>query len=128
MKTFMAAKNEAYENLNEILNKNGKKSNDKLSEELQILIARYGVAGSERIATTDYLMKQIIEMLLADIHKYVVVSAFNNSGLFGLGEWTELDDEICKILKINKEQRIRLSNNYSKEMIEEFENFKEMIK
>ena len=48
------------------------KSNDKLSEQLQMLIARYGAAGSERIATTDYYMKQIIDILLAYIHKYVV--------------------------------------------------------
>jgi hypothetical protein len=89
---------------------------------------RYGVDGSERVAAIDYLMKQIIEMLLADIHKYIVDCVNNNAGLFGLGEWRGLDDEICAILKINKEQRIKLSNKYSKEMIESFENFKEKIK
>ena len=46
--------------MNDILQKSGNKSSDKLSEELQMLIARYGAAGSERIATTDYYMKQII--------------------------------------------------------------------
>lgn len=42
----MTAKNEAYENLNTLLHKGGKKPSDKLSEELQMLIARYGAAGS----------------------------------------------------------------------------------
>lgn len=56
----MATKNQAYENLSDVLNKNGKKGSDKLTEELQMLIARYGAAGSERIAATDYYMKQII--------------------------------------------------------------------
>jgi hypothetical protein len=56
----MAAKNEAYENLNNIINKNGRRSTDKLSEELQLLIGRYGADGSERVAATDYFMKQII--------------------------------------------------------------------
>ena len=56
-----------------------------MSEELQMLIARYGAAGSKMIATTDYYMKQIIEILLADIHKYIVECVVNDSGLFGLG-------------------------------------------
>jgi hypothetical protein len=59
---------------------------------LQIIIARYGAAGSERIAATDYYMKQIIEMLLADIHKYIVDCVVNDSGLFGVGKWSKLDD------------------------------------
>lgn len=113
----MAAKNEAYENLNGLLQKNEKRSSDKLSEELQMLIARYGAAGSERIATTDYYMKQIIEILLADIHKYIVECVVNDSGLFGLGEWTKMDDEICQILKVNKEARVKLSRNYKFPMI-----------
>ncbi len=46
--------------MNDILQKSGNRSSDKLSEELKMLIARYGAAGSERIATTDYYMKQII--------------------------------------------------------------------
>lgn len=83
-----------------------------------MLIARYGAAGSERIAATDYYMKQIIEMLLADIHKYIVDCAVNDSGLFGLGGWSKLDDEICGILKINKEFRIKLARNYKVQMME----------
>ncbi len=59
------------------------------------MIARYGAAGSERIATTDYYVKQIIEILLGDIHKYIVDCAVNDSGLLGLGNWSKLDDEIC---------------------------------
>lgn len=66
------------------------------------MIARYGAAGSERVATTDYYMKQIIEILLGDVHKYIVDCAVNDSGLFGLGGWTSLDDEVCKILKVTK--------------------------
>lgn len=46
MKTFLTAKNEAFQNLNAILTKNGKKSSDKLSEEIENLCARYGAAGS----------------------------------------------------------------------------------
>ena len=120
----MAAKNEAYQNLNGILQKSGNKSTDKLNEELQMLIARYGAAGSERIATTDYYMKQIIEILLADVHKYIVECVVNDSGLFGLGEWTKMDDEICEILKVNKEARVRLSRNYKNSMIQQFDTFK----
>lgn len=63
-------------------------------------------------------MKQIIEILLADIHKYIVDCVVKDSGLFGLGGWTKLDDEICEILKINKEFRVKLSRNYKVQMIE----------
>lgn len=49
------------------------------------LISKYGAAGSERVATTDYYVQEVIEILIADIHKYLVYSAMNNSGLFGMG-------------------------------------------
>lgn len=114
----MAAKNEAYQNLNDLLHKSGKKSSEQLSEELEMMMARYGAAGSERIAATEYYMKQIIEILLADIHKYIVDCAVNDSGLFGLGEWTTFDDQICSILKVNKEARVRLSRSYKYQMMQ----------
>lgn len=47
--------------------------------------AKYGAAGSERISTTDYYIKEVIEMLVADIHKYLMECVRQDSGLFGLG-------------------------------------------
>ena len=64
--------------------------------------AKFGAAGSERIATTDYYMKEIIEILIGDIHKYLMHCALGNSGLFGLNNWTALDEKICGILKVGK--------------------------
>jgi hypothetical protein len=89
-----------------------------------MLIAKYGAAGKERLAATDYYMGQIIEMFLADIHKYIVECAVNDSGLFGLGRWSKLDDDICGILKVTKEFRVKLAQNYKSQMMEEFETFK----
>lgn len=65
-------------------------------------------------------MKQIIDILLADIHKYIVECMVNDSGLFGLGDWSKMDDEICGVLNINKEIRVKLSRNYKNPMIQEF--------
>ena len=84
------------------------------------LKSKYGAAGSERIATTDYYVKEIIEILIGDIHKYLVACAINNTGLFGLGEWTNLDDNICQILRINKPVRIGLSQKFREKMMKEF--------
>ena len=77
--------------MSEILKKNDNRPSDKLSEELRILMSKYGAAGSQRIAATDYYMKQIIEILLGDVHKYIVDCAVNDSGLLGLGPWRKLD-------------------------------------
>ena len=65
-------------------------------------------------------MKQIIEMLLSDIHKYIVECVVNDSGLFGMGDWSRLDDEVCQILKVTKEVRVKLSKNYKHKMLQEF--------
>lgn len=46
--------------MSQVLKKSEKRSSDQLNEEIRILMARYGAAGSERIAATDYYMKQII--------------------------------------------------------------------
>ena len=54
--------------------------------------AKFGAAGSERVATTDYYMKEIIEILLGDVHKYLMHCALQNSGIFGMNTWTSLDD------------------------------------
>lgn len=45
------------------------------------------------------------------------MGSVNDSGLFGLGEWTKMDDEICQILKVNKEAKVKLSRNYKFPMI-----------
>jgi len=47
-------------------------------------------------------MKQIIEILLGDVHKYIVDCAVSDSGLLGLGPWRKLDEDICQILKTSK--------------------------
>jgi hypothetical protein len=43
-----------------------------------------------------------------------------------LGRWSKLDDEVCGILKISKEFRVRLSKTYNAEMLQEFLTFKEV--
>lgn len=53
--------------------------------------AKYGAAGSERICTTDYYMKEIIEILVGDIHKYLMECVRKDCGLFGLGDWNKID-------------------------------------
>lgn len=65
-------------------------------------------------------MKQIIDILLSDIHKYIVECVVNDSGLFGMGDWSHLDDEVCQILKVTKEVRVKLSKNYKHRMLQEF--------
>lgn len=41
-----------------------------------------------------------------------------------MGGWTKLDDEVCQILKVTKEARVKLSKNYKHKMLMEFETFK----
>ena len=106
--------------MNNILKMSGKKCDEKISEELKIMKAKFGAAGSERIATTDYYMKEIIEILLGDVHKYLMHCALQNSGIFGLNQWSSLDDEICKILRVGKDVRVNLSKSYRMQMLQEF--------
>lgn len=82
--------------------------------------AKFGAAGSERVATTDYYMKEIVDILLGDVHKYLMHSALHNSGIFGLSEWTSFDDKICEILRVNKDIRVGLAKNYRFQMLQEF--------
>lgn len=80
-------------------------------------MSKYGAAGSQRIAATDYYMKQIIEILLGDVHKYIVDCAVSDSGLLGLGPWRKLDEDICQILKTSKQSRIKFNKAYKLKMI-----------
>ena len=95
--------------MNEVLQLKGKKCTERINEELNILKSKFGAAGSDRIATTDFYMKEILGIFTGDIHKYLMNCALENSGLFGTGQWTPLDDQICSILNVSKDTRGYLS-------------------
>lgn len=69
--------------MSDVLRLKGKKCTELINEELKILKAKFGAAGSERVATTDFYMKEILGILTGDIHKYLMNCALENSGLFG---------------------------------------------
>ena len=106
--------------MSQILQNKGKKCTEQISEELKIMKAKFGAAGSERVATTDFYMKEIIEILLGDIHKYLMHCALENSGIFGMNGWTLFDDKICEILSVGKDVRVGLSKSYRSQMLQEF--------
>ena len=64
------------------------------------------------MATTDYYVKQVVEIIIGDVHKNIVDSAINDKGLFGMNGWTKFDDDICEKLRISKETRVKLSKSY----------------
>lgn len=63
-------------------------------------------------------MKQIVEMLLSDIHKYIVECVVKDTGLLGMGDWTPFDEKVCQILNTNKEIRVSLSCKHKSKMLQ----------
>ena len=43
------------------------------------------------MATTNVYFKEIIDILIGDIHKLIIHCAITNKGLFGTGKWDGLD-------------------------------------
>ena len=126
VKSFFESKSQSYEKLREILEGGDRNAKARVSQELQTLKSKYGAAGSERVAATDYYVKEVIENLIGDVHKYLVSCAINNSGLFGLGEWANIDSDICRILSVNKPIRVTLSQKFRERMLIEFQTFKDI--
>lgn len=90
------------------------------------MIKKYGAAGDERIATTNIYFKEIIDILIGDIHKYIINCAITNKGLFGTGKWDSLDTEAATMLNITKEKRTSLSGKFNQRLIVEANLFKDL--
>ena len=78
------------------------------------------------MATTNIYFKEIIDILIGDVHKYIIHSAITNKGLFGTGKWEPFDTEAANILGVTKEKRATLSGKYSQRLVTEANAFKNM--
>lgn len=74
-------KQQVFEKL-EKLNSEPQTSNDKILEEITSLRLRQGSFGKDRIKSVNYYFKEMVEMLLPEIQKYIVKIALEQSDFF----------------------------------------------